>query len=119
MRRVKRDRSTDPAAPGRQASPAASRNRLAALMALATTVLLSLVLLLAGSKAFLMPGPLQSKHGSIEKCSNCHTQSGVGKLSWLHGLVAGDPLVERRPYGDPAPDLRILPEDFGPGAEAA
>lgn len=27
--------------------------------------------------------------------------------------------AEAPPYGDPAPDLRILPEDFGPAADAA
>jgi hypothetical protein len=39
---------------------------------------------------FLMPGPLASAHGAIENCSACHTKSGSGKLSWLHGLVSGD-----------------------------
>jgi hypothetical protein len=40
---------------------------------------------------FLMPGPLTSAHGTIETCSSCHTSSGKGKLSWMYGLVAGDP----------------------------
>src|SRR5262245_29932018 len=37
-----------------------------------------------------MPGPLASAHGAIENCSACHTKSGSGKLSWVHGLVPGD-----------------------------
>jgi hypothetical protein len=37
----------------------------------------------------------------------------------LEAIERVDPTIERPPYGDPAPDLRILPEDFGPGAEAA
>ena len=43
-----------------------------------------------------MPGPLASAHGAIEKCSACHTKSGSGKLSWVHGLVAGDPLADSK-----------------------
>ena len=43
-----------------------------------------------------MPGPLASAHGAIENCSACHTKSGSGKLSWLHGLVAGDPLADSK-----------------------
>ena len=45
---------------------------------------------------FLMPGPLASAHGAIENCSACHTKSGSGKLSWIHGLVAGDPLADSK-----------------------
>ena len=41
-----------------------------------------------------MPGPLTSAHGAIEKCSACHSKSGSGKLSWIDGLVAGDPLAD-------------------------
>ena len=43
-----------------------------------------------------MPGPLTSAHGAIEKCSACHTKSGSGKLSWVHGLVAGDPAADSK-----------------------
>ena len=43
-----------------------------------------------------MPGPLASAHGAIENCSACHTKSGSGKLSWIHGLVAGDPLADSK-----------------------
>ena len=43
-----------------------------------------------------MPGPLTSAHGAIENCSACHTKSGSGKLSWIHGLVAGDPLADSK-----------------------
>ena len=37
----------------------------------------------------------------------------------LEAIERVDPTAEHAPYGDPAPDLRILPEDLGPGAEAA
>ena len=43
-----------------------------------------------------MPGPLASAHGAIENCSACHTKAGSGKLSWLHGLVAGDPRADSK-----------------------
>ena len=77
-------------------SPAASRNRLAALVALVTMISLGCVFLFTSDNAFLMPGPLQSGHRSLDKCSACHTKSGEGKLSWLHGLVAGDPLADSK-----------------------
>ena len=60
------------------------------MVGLGTFVCVGLAFILANNMQFLMPGPLASAHGSIENCSTCHTKSGSGKLSWLHGLVAGD-----------------------------
>jgi hypothetical protein len=80
-------------------APAARRDRLALLLALATVVCLGSALFLSKDTQllrFLMPGPLASAHGAIERCSACHTQSGSGKLSWLHGLVGGDPLADSK-----------------------
>ena len=61
-----------------------------------TVVCLGSAFLLSRDTQFLMPGPLASAHGAIENCSACHTKSGSGKLSWLHGLVAGDPLADSK-----------------------
>lgn len=72
------------------------RDRFAALMALATVVGLGAAFFLSKGMQFLMPGPLASAHGAIENCSACHTKSGSGKLSWIHGLVAGDPLADSK-----------------------
>jgi len=63
------------------------------LLALATFVCVDLAFFLSKDAQFLqflMPGPLASAHGAIENCSACHTKSGSGKLSWVHGLVPGD-----------------------------
>jgi hypothetical protein len=79
-----------------QPSPGSRRDRLAMFMALATVVSLSAVFFLAKGTRFLMPGPLASAHGTIENCSACHTKSGSGKLTWIHGLVAGDPLADSK-----------------------
>ncbi len=76
--------------------PGAQRDRLAVFLALVTVVCLGSVFILSNGTQFLMPGPLASAHGAIEKCSTCHTKSGSGKLSWLHGLVAGDPLADSK-----------------------
>ncbi|MGQ0457191.1 MAG: hypothetical protein ACT4OU_09020 [Hyphomicrobium sp.] len=54
------------------------------------------VFLLAKGTTFLMPGPLTSAHGAIKACNTCHTKSGEGQLSWVHGLVAGDPLADSK-----------------------
>ncbi len=78
------------AQPEGQAAPSARRDRLAMLLALVTVVCLVAVFFISKDTQFLMPGPLTSAHGTIEQCSACHTKSGSGKLTWAHGLVAGD-----------------------------
>ena len=78
------------------ASAGALRDRIAVLLAIMTFVGLGAAFLLSKGTQSLMPGPLASAHGAIEKCGACHTKSGSGKLSWLHGLVAGDPLADSK-----------------------
>lgn len=75
------------------------RDRLAVLLAVATAVTVLAVALFSDAAQFkrmLMPGPLASAHGAIEDCSGCHTRSGSGKLSWLSGLIAGDPSADSK-----------------------
>ena len=96
MRRRVRTGSVRPPKADWQASPGFRRDRLAALLALATVVCLGSALLFFRDMQFLMPGPLASSHGAIENCSACHTKSGSGKLSWIRGLVAGDPLADSK-----------------------
>ena len=96
MRRPVRIRSVRPPKAERQAPPSSRRDRLAVLLALVTVVCLGSAFFLSKGTQFLMPGPLASAHGAIENCSACHTKSGSGKLSWLHGLVAGDPLADSK-----------------------
>ena len=82
--------------PPKPEHPGSRRELLAVLLALVTVVCLGSAFFLSKGTQFLMPGPLASAHGTIEKCSACHTKSGSGKLSWLHGLVAGDPLADSK-----------------------
>jgi hypothetical protein len=96
MRRAVRIGSVRPPEAERQARHGFRRDRLAALLALVTVVCLGSAFLLFRDTQFLMPGPLASVHGAIENCSACHTKSGSGKLSWIHGLVAGDPLADSK-----------------------
>ena len=77
-------------------TPVPLRDRLAKLAAIATVICVGVVLVFASSTQFLMPGPLISAHSAIESCSSCHTKSGTGKLAWLHGLVAGDPIADSK-----------------------
>lgn len=72
------------------------RDRLAVLLALLTVAGLGAAFFFSKGTAFLMPGPLTSAHGAIENCGTCHTKSGSGKLSWIHGLFAGDPLADSK-----------------------
>jgi hypothetical protein len=82
--------------PPKAERPGSRRDLLAVLLALVTVVCLGSGLFLSKGTQLLMPGPLASAHGAIENCSACHTKSGKGKLSWLHGLVAGDPLADSK-----------------------
>lgn len=66
------------------------------LTALVTVICLALVFVIANGPKFLMPGPLSSAHGTIERCSTCHSKSGSRKLSFMHGLIAGDPLADSK-----------------------
>ncbi|MGE3231061.1 MAG: hypothetical protein AB7J30_16650, partial [Hyphomicrobium sp.] len=75
---------------------AARRDRLAVMLAIATFVGVIAAFLLTKGTQMLMPGPLASAHGAIEKCSACHTKSGSGKLSFVHGLVAGNPEADSK-----------------------
>ena len=94
MRRPARTRSVRPPKAERQAG--SRRDRLAVRLALVTLFCLGAAFILSQDTEFLMPGPLASSHGAIENCSACHTKSGSGKLSWIHGLVAGDPLADSK-----------------------
>jgi hypothetical protein len=96
MRRGVWARSARPPEAARQAAPGALRDRLAMLLALVTVVCLGSALFLSKDTRLLMPGPLASAHGAIEKCSACHSNSGSGKLSWIHGLAAADRLADSK-----------------------
>ncbi len=72
------------------------REQLAVLLALVTAVCMGSALFFSKGNQLLMPGPLTSGHAAIENCTSCHTTSGGSKLSWLHGLVAADPLADSR-----------------------
>jgi len=74
-----------------QRSLGARRAMLAYATAALTAVCLLGAFLFANGTQFLMPGPLASAHGAIEDCGACHVESGAGKLSWLHGLIAANP----------------------------
>ena len=91
--------------------PLFRRDRLAMLLALVTVACLGSAFLLFRDTQFLMPGPLASAHGAIENCSTCHTKSGSGKLSWIRGLVAGDPLGDSK--------VVHLPQNAGHGLQPA
>jgi hypothetical protein len=63
------------------------------LLALVTLGCVGAAFLLRDTQ-FLMPGPLASSHRAIENCGACHSQSGSGKFTWIHGLVAGNPRAD-------------------------
>jgi hypothetical protein len=85
-----------PPKPARQVRSGFGRDRVAAFVGLVTMVCLGPVFMLSKGTVFLMPGPLTSSHGAIENCATCHTKSGSGKLSWVHGLVADDPRADSK-----------------------
>ncbi len=94
MRRPDELSVVQPRPPEKRMSPSAWRNLIATLLAVVTAACLGSTSFFSKGTQFLMPGPLASAHGAIEKCSSCHTKSGSGKLTWTHGLVAGDPFAD-------------------------
>jgi hypothetical protein len=80
----------------RQALPSLQRERVGVLLALATVVCVGAAYVLTNGMTLLMPGPLSSAHGTLETCSTCHAKSGNGKLSWVQGLVPGDPHADSK-----------------------
>src|SRR5262245_59979985 len=96
MQRPARTKSVRPPKAENQANPNFRRDCLAASLALVTVVCLVATFLLSRDMQFLMPWSLASVHGAIENCTACHTKSGSGKLSWIHGLIAGDPRADSK-----------------------
>ena len=91
MRQPRRERPKRVRQPANRVTTAGSRRgALAALAAVMTFICVGFAFMFTDGKSFLMPGPLSSGHVAIEQCSACHTSSGDGKLSWLHGLIATD-----------------------------
>jgi hypothetical protein len=80
----------------KQASRGLPRDRMAKWLGIITLICLGAAFFVGNGKQFLMPGPLASAHGAIENCSSCHTSSGSTKMSWIHGLIAGDPLADSK-----------------------
>lgn len=72
------------------------RDRLAMWFGLATVLGLGAALLFTKGTQLLMPGPLSSVHGATESCNACHAKSGGGKLSWIGGLLPGDPHADSK-----------------------
>ncbi len=72
------------------------REQWAVGLTLATVLGLGIIFAFGTAPGFLMPGPLASAHGAIESCSTCHAKSGSGALTWLSGLVAGEPLADSK-----------------------
>jgi hypothetical protein len=80
----------------RQASAGFARDRIAKLLALATTIGLGAAFILSSGTRFLMPGPLTSAHAAIKTCSACHTASGSSKLCWIRGLATSHALADSK-----------------------
>ncbi|MDP1702499.1 MAG: hypothetical protein Q8L53_16280 [Aestuariivirga sp.] len=89
-------RSDQPPEAKTPTSSGSRRNRLAMLLALVTAICLGSALFLTKGTQLLMPGSLTSGHAAIENCNACHTKSGSNKMSWIHGLVAADPLADSK-----------------------
>ncbi len=96
MRRPGWFRSAQPPKSESQPRAGSRRDRFALLAAVGTVIGLGFTFVISSGTPFLMPGPLTSAHGAIKTCSTCHTKSGSGKVSWVHGLVAGDPLADSK-----------------------
>jgi hypothetical protein len=71
--------------------PNVKRDRYSYALGVLTLAGVVAAFIFTSGTSFLMPGPLTSVHGTIEDCKSCHTETGAGKVSWLHGLIAPNP----------------------------
>ncbi len=96
---------------------ASGRGRIAFLLVIVTICWIGGMIWSTDGRQILMPGPLSSAHVAIGECSACHTDTGKGKLSWMHGLVATNPLADSKACLDchKMPDTAFNPH----GASAA
>lgn len=93
---MKRRRGQPAEKPDNRPFSSANRDRFATFVGVLTAAVLVLTFALSGGTQFLMPGPMTSAHGAIDNCGTCHTASGAGKLSWLNGLTASNPLADSK-----------------------
>ena len=91
MRRSEREKPVRPPKP-----TGSKRDRVAAVLTLVTIACLGWGFYFSTGTRMLMPGPLTSGHSSIDTCNACHTQNGSSKWSWIHGLVAADPVADSK-----------------------
>jgi hypothetical protein len=89
-------RPAKPPKPERQPHAPSQRDYFAMMLGIVTAGCLIAAFIFSKGTNFLMPGPLATAHGAIENCNACHTKNGTGKLSWIHGIVAGDPLADSK-----------------------
>lgn len=72
------------------------RDRIAWMAAAITLLAVVVGYFITPGTRVLMPGPLTSAHVAIENCSSCHSKSNDSKLTWVSGLVAGDPHADSK-----------------------
>ena len=66
----------------------AKRNIISAWVAVLAAGLFILAVAYAGDTRHFMPGPITTVHGTLEKCTDCHSNVSKGQFGWLHAVFA-------------------------------
>jgi len=66
----------------------AKREAVSKWIAALTLGVVVLAIAYAADTSLLMPGPITTAHGTLGKCSSCHTNTSDGQFGWLHAVVA-------------------------------
>ncbi|MEM8743139.1 MAG: hypothetical protein AAGF14_00735 [Pseudomonadota bacterium] len=64
------------------------RNMISAWVAVLSAGLFILAIAYASDTRHFMPGPVTTVHGTLEQCTDCHSNVSKGQFGWLHAVFA-------------------------------
>lgn len=64
------------------------RNIISAWVAVLSAGLFILAIAYASDSRHFMPGPITTVHGTLEQCTDCHSNVSKGQFGWLHAVFA-------------------------------
>ena len=64
------------------------RNIISAWVAVLSAGLFILAIAYASDTRHFMPGPVTTVHGTLERCTDCHSNISKGEFGWLHAVFA-------------------------------
>ncbi len=63
------------------------RNLICKWVTVLSAGLVVLAIAYASDTRHFMPGPITTAHGTLERCTDCHSNISKGQLGWLHAVI--------------------------------